>query len=31
MTVLRFDNVAKTYGGRIALADVSFSVDAGEM
>lgn len=31
MTVLRFDNVAKTYGGRIALADVSFSVEAGEM
>ena len=31
MTVLRFDNVAKTYGGRIALNDVSFSVASGEM
>ena len=31
MTVLRFDNVAKTYGGRIALNDVSFAVESGEM
>ena len=32
MTVLRFDNVSKQYpGGHVALADVSFVVDAGEM
>ncbi|MEO6154184.1 MAG: ATP-binding cassette domain-containing protein [Thermomonas sp.] len=32
MTVLRFDNVSKQYpGGHAALADVSFSVAAGEM
>jgi cell division transport system ATP-binding protein len=32
MTVLRFDNVSKQYpGGHVALADVSFSVAAGEM
>src|SRR5690606_36813567 len=30
--VLRFDNVCKQYpGGHVALEDVSFSVDAGEM
>ncbi|NLA68595.1 MAG: ATP-binding cassette domain-containing protein, partial [Gammaproteobacteria bacterium] len=30
--VLRFDNVCKQYpGGQVALEDVSFSVDAGEM
>ncbi len=32
MSVLRFDNVSKQYdGGRQALEDVSFEVDAGEM
>ena len=32
MTVLRFDNVSKQYpGGHVALADVSFSVNPGEM
>ena len=32
MTVLRFDNVSKSYpGGHAALAGVSFAVDAGEM
>ena len=32
MPVLRFDNVSKQYpGGHVALADVSFVVDAGEM
>jgi cell division transport system ATP-binding protein len=32
MTVLRFDNVSKQYpGGHVALADVAFAVDAGEM
>ncbi len=32
MTVLRFDNVSKQYpGGHVALGDVSFAVDAGEM
>jgi len=32
MPVLRFDNVSKHYpGGRAALEDVSFEVDAGEM
>lgn len=31
MTVLRFDNVSKTYGGRTALDGVSFAVDPGEM
>jgi len=32
MSVLRFDNVSKQYpGGHVALADVSFEVQAGEM
>jgi cell division transport system ATP-binding protein len=32
MPVLRFDNVSKHYpGGQLALADVSFAVDEGEM
>ena len=32
MSVLRFDNVSKQYpGGRAALAEVNFEVDAGEM
>ena len=32
MSLLRFDNVSKHYaGGRAALRDVSFAVDAGEM
>ncbi|MCR6663161.1 MAG: cell division ATP-binding protein FtsE [Luteimonas sp.] len=32
MAVLRFDNVSKQYpGGRVALSDVAFEVDAGEM
>ena len=32
MTVLRFDNVSKQYpGGHVALADVDFSVESGEM
>lgn len=32
MALLRFDNVSKLYdGGRTALSEVSFSVDAGEM
>ena len=32
MTVLRFDNVSKQYpSGHVALADVNFSVDTGEM
>jgi cell division transport system ATP-binding protein len=31
MSLLRFDNVAKTYGGRIALHDVSFAVEPAEM
>lgn len=32
MAVLRFDNVSKQYpGGHVALADVGFAVDAGEM
>ena len=32
MTVLRFDSVSKQYaGGRVALSDVSFDVDDGEM
>ncbi|MGI8561071.1 MAG: cell division ATP-binding protein FtsE [Luteimonas sp.] len=32
MAVLRFDSVSKQYpGGRVALADVSFDVEAGEM
>jgi cell division transport system ATP-binding protein len=32
MTVLRFDNVSKQYpGGHVALADVEFSVEPGEM
>ncbi len=32
MTVLRFDSVSKQYlGGRVALEDVSFDVDVGEM
>jgi cell division transport system ATP-binding protein len=32
MALLRFDNVSKLYaGGRAALSEVSFSVDAGEM
>jgi cell division transport system ATP-binding protein len=31
MTVLRFDNVTKTYAGRTALSDVSFAVQPGEM
>ena len=32
MGVLRFDSVSKQYaGGRVALADVSFAVDEGEM
>ncbi|MGH8032791.1 MAG: cell division ATP-binding protein FtsE [Luteimonas sp.] len=32
MSVLRFDNVSKQYpGGHVALADVSFQIDAGEM
>ena len=32
MTVLRFDNVSKQYsGGHVALAEVSFAVDRGEM
>jgi cell division transport system ATP-binding protein len=32
MSVLRFDNVSKHYrGGQIALADISFEVQAGEM
>jgi cell division transport system ATP-binding protein len=32
MTVLRFDKVSKHYpGGHVALADVDFSVEAGEM
>ena len=32
MAVLRFDNVSKQYpGGHVALADVSFEVQPGEM
>ena len=32
MPLLRFDHVSKRYpGGHVALADVSFEVDAGEM
>jgi len=32
MSVLRFDNVSKQYsGGHVALSDVSFAVDEGEM
>ena len=32
MSVLRFDNVSKQYpGGHVALADVSFEVQPGEM
>ena len=32
MTVLRFDNVSKSYpGGHVALSEVSFAVEAGEM
>ena len=32
MSVLRFDNVSKQYpGGHVALADVSFEIQAGEM
>ena len=32
MTVLRFDSVSKQYpGGHVALSEVSFAVDAGEM
>ncbi len=32
MSVLRFDNVSKQYpGGRVALSEVTFQIDAGEM
>ena len=32
MALLRFDGVGKTYpGGHVALADIGFSIDAGEM
>jgi cell division transport system ATP-binding protein len=32
MSVLRFDNVSKQYpGGHVALSDVSFEVQPGEM